>query len=50
MPEIPRFEGYFKSQAAGKHPFEEENFSQSPPLGNTAEEEAFDEELLEREL
>lgn len=26
LPETPRFEGYFKSQSQGKHPFEEDEF------------------------
>lgn len=26
FPEIPRFEGFFKSQSQGKHPFEEEKY------------------------
>ncbi len=27
LPETPRFEGFFRSMASGKHPFEEEEFS-----------------------
>jgi hypothetical protein len=30
FPEMPRFEGFFKSQSEGKHPFEEEKFKYHP--------------------
>lgn len=53
FPEMPRFDGFFASQAQGQHPFETEEF-QKPPEGPSGEElaaeEAFDEELLQREL
>jgi hypothetical protein len=26
LPEIPRFEGFFKSQSKGQHPFEDEKY------------------------
>lgn len=30
MPEMPRFEGFFKSMEQGKHPFEEDKYSKAP--------------------
>jgi len=52
-PEMPRFEGFFKSQSEGKHPFEEKEFRDSNEKASDDQikaEEEFDEKLYEREL
>lgn len=50
--DMPRFEGFFRSQAKGKHPFEEEEYQykDKTTVESLREEEAYDEELLQREL
>lgn len=55
IPDLPRFEGFFKSQSQGKHPFEEPEFSEfkekfGTAAADVAEEEKYDEELYKREL
>lgn len=52
-PDMPRFEGFFKSQSEGKHPFEESEFRDSNEKASDEQikaEEEFDEKLFEREL
>lgn len=54
-PEMPRFEGFFNSLSQGKHPFEEKKFTEGHEAlkktpDDIAAEEAYDEELLQREL
>lgn len=54
-PEMPRFEGFFNSLSQGKHPFEEKKFTEGHETFNKtpedlANEEAYDQELLNREL
>ena len=49
---MPRFEGFFRSQSQGKHPFEEDSYqyeNKTTPEQDRAEDD-FDEELLQREL
>ena len=52
LPDMPRFEGFSKSMSQGKHPFEEKEFKDVPQKSaeDLAAEEAFDEDLMQREL
>ena len=53
FPEMPRFEGFLKSQSQGKHPFEEAEFANSNEKATEEElkaEREYDEKLYEREL
>ena len=52
LPDLPRFEGFFKSQSQGKHPFEEPEFAEFKDkfAADNVKEEQFDEELYQREL
>lgn len=53
FPEMPRFEGFLKSQSQGKHPFEEPEFTYSNEKASAEElkaESEYDEKLYEREL
>lgn len=52
LPEMPRFEGFFRSQSEGKHPFDEEQFKfkETSTAEDIKQEEAYDEELYQREL
>jgi hypothetical protein len=54
FPETPRFEGFFRSMASGKHPLEEDKFkfdeyAQEMEDQQKADQE-YDEELYMREL
>ncbi len=46
--DMPRFEGFFRSQSQGKHPFEEESYQYKDKTSAEQDraEEDFDEELL----
>lgn len=52
LPELPRFEGFFKSMNRDEHPFEGEEYQYKNQMDadSLKAEEEFDEELLQREL